>query len=93
MRRPPRRSAWCTDSTRRADSAYVVTQASRAIADSEKSVRVALRVDDFQVIKTASLQQGVIVSLVPANPRTPGGGGLVWVDAETFCPIILRLYE
>jgi len=52
-----------------------------------------LRVDDYQAITTASLEQGVIVSLVPANPRTRGGGGLVWVDTETLCPIILRLYE
>ncbi len=83
---------WCTDSTQRGDSAFIVRRAMEAIADSSES-RMALQVDGFQVIRTAHLEQGVIVSLVSANPATRGGGGLVWVDAETHCPIILRLYE
>ena len=64
----------------------------RAIAGSTRDSNL-LKVDDFQVIKTASLEQGIIVSLVLANPRIRGGGGLVWIDAETFCAIVLRLYE
>ena len=83
---------WCTDSTQKGDSAFVVARAVRAIADSTRNSN-PLKVDDIQVIKTASLKQGIIVSLVSANPRTLGGGGLVWIDAETFCAIVLRLYE
>ena len=91
-RRRPLAPAWCTDATQKGDSAFIVSRAIKAVTDSAGS-RIALKVDDFQVIKTASLEQGVLVSLVAANPHTRGGGGLVWVDAETLCPIILRLYE
>ena len=80
-------------STRKADSTYVISQATSAITDSAGTRAAPFVVDEYQVIKTASLEQGVIVSLVPANRHMRGGGGLVWVDAETFCPIVLRLYE
>ena len=90
--RPSIAPRWCTDSTQKGDSAFVVAQAVRAIADSTKDSN-PLKVDDFQVIETASLKLGIIVSLVSANPRTRGGGGLVWVDAETRCAIVLRIYE
>jgi len=89
--RPPA-PRWCTDATQKGDSAFIVSRAIKAVADSARN-RIALKVDDFQVIRTASLEQGVIVSLVAANPHARGGGGLVWVDTETLCPIILRLYE
>ncbi|SRR6266496_295928 len=90
-RRPPA-PGWCTDATQKGDSAFIVSRAIKVVTDSAGS-RIGLKVDDFQVIKTASLEQGVIVSLVAANPHTRGGGGLVWVDAETLCPMILRLYQ
>jgi len=89
----PVRPHWCTPSARKADSTYIVSQATKVIMDSAGTLAAPFRVDDYHVIKTASLEQGVIVSLVPTNPHTRGGGGLVWVDAETFCPIVLRFYE
>ena len=83
---------WCPDSSSRGDSASFAKQAMKALYDSAGGGD-ELTVDDFQVIRSRSISLGVIVSLVPKNPRTIGGGGLVWVDAETFCPIVLRQYE
>ena len=52
-----------------------------------------MKVNDYQIIKTSTLEQGVIVSVVVARPPVLGRGGLVWVDLETGCPIVLRRYE
>jgi len=76
------------------DSTFLVKQATAALTDSvTKRLGIAFRVDDFQTIKTASLEQGVIISLVVARPIVIGGGGLVWVDAETACATVLKRYE
>ena len=75
------------------DSSFFVRQARRALGDSAaEESRATLRADSYQVIVVESLEQGVIVSLVSRPPRL-GGGGLVWVDIETRCPIVLRRYE
>jgi hypothetical protein len=88
--RPP---AWC-NAGHTADSTSLVGQAIQALTDSTAGGDgTVLKVDDFQVVKTSSLEQGVIVSLVNARPHVRGGGGLVWVDIETSCAIVLRRYE
>ena len=76
------------------DSAFVVRQAIGALSDSvSKRQGFEFKVGQFQVIKTGILEQGIIVSLVVARPPVVGGGGLVWVDIETGCAIVLRHYE
>jgi len=90
--RPPFESGVCFDSTAKGDSAFVVAQAIRAFGHSVGGTD-SLRVAGFQVIADGSQSEGTIVRLGPRNPRTRGGGALVWVDGETFCAIVLRLYQ
>jgi hypothetical protein len=48
-----------------------------------------LRVDSIM-----HLQEGLVMRLTAAEPAvTVGGGGLVWVDAETGCATVLARYE
>ena len=42
---------------------------------------------------TREFNDGFLVTLTPADPHIEGGGGLVWVDAETGCVNVLRLYQ
>ena len=89
----------CADSAKRSDSTFVIRQAIRALKDSSRDSTVTLKVDDYLVIKTPrviatdTLEQGVIVNLVPANPSISGGGGLVWVAGETLCPMVVLLWK
>ena len=86
--------SWCTEPGRNVDSTFLIKQATAAVTDSvTKRLGIVFRVDDFQLIKTASLEQGVIISLVVARPIVRGGGGLVWVDTETACATVLKRYE
>jgi len=85
---------WCIGPDHRPDRSFVVRQAIGALSDSvSRRLGFEFKVDDYQIIKTATLEQGVIVSIVVARPPVLGGGGLVWVDVETGCPIVLRRYE
>src|SRR5574342_267193 len=82
---------WCIDPGHAPDSSFIVRQAIAVLSDSvTKRAGFVLKVADYQVIKTESLEQGVIVSVVVSSPSVLGGGGLVWVDVETGCPILLR---
>jgi hypothetical protein len=99
--RPPSASEACFDSTEKVDSAFAVAQAIQALrhsVGSTDSLKVAdfLKVTNYQVISEildARTINGTFVSLVPADPRMRGGGALVWVDGETFCAVVLRLYQ
>ena len=42
---------------------------------------------------TREFDEGVLVTLGPVDPHIEGGGGLVWVDAETGCVSVLKLYQ
>jgi len=85
---------WCIDPEHRPDSTFFARQAIGALSDSvTRRLGFELKVNDYQIIKTSTLEQGVIVSVVVARPPVLGGGGLVWVDLETGCPIVLRRYE
>ena len=91
---PTRAPSWCTDPTRMGDSTFVVDQARKALSDSvTRRLGFVYKVESYQAIETEHLLQGVIVSLVVTRPLVFGGGGLVWIDAETYCPIVLRRYE
>lgn len=73
------------DSSGVADSTYLVRQAQRALAD------MGLTVASFTVVTSNHGEQGVVISLV--DIQSVGGGGLVWVDFDTDCPIVLKGYE
>jgi|SRR5882672_8679097 len=75
----------------RVDSAFAVTQASRAL---EGFLPTGGSLEPYAV---EVVREGMLVSLVPVRPLVGGvvlgGGGLVWVDEDTGCPIVLRRYE
>lgn len=74
----------------RLDSLFVVTQARDILAQPE----LVLQVRSYRPIREEGVDLGLIISLVPGKqPPVAGGGGLVWVDLETGCPIVLRRYE
>ena len=97
----PLSPGYCIDSSQKGDSGFVVRQAIRAFGHSIgiiDSLKVAefqaeKRVIKFQAIKNGSQNDGVIVELEPADPNVGGGGALIWVDGETFCAVVLRLYQ
>jgi hypothetical protein len=50
----------------------------------------------FEIYSLKEIDGGFLVSLGPsqhAGSVMLGGGGLVWVDAETGCVSVLRLYQ
>jgi len=72
------------------DSTFLVTQARRALAQPG----LALEVSSYRWIRENGVELGLVISLVAGRqPAVVGGGGLVWVDVETGCPIVLRRYE
>jgi hypothetical protein len=77
---------WCVDPAG-VDSSVALEHARLALGDSTKQ----LRRDTVQAISFSGLEAGLMISFV--NPNSLGGGGLVWVDAETGCAIVLRRYE
>jgi|SRR5437867_2433528 len=88
----PIRADWCVAQGATVDSVFVVAQALSIVEDTllplqPYSIR---RVEEH--VGGVSLLQGFLVSLMPTRP-TLGGGGLVWVDSETGCPILLERYE
>jgi len=74
----------CDKTAIHVDSAFAVNQARRALGDflSEDPNLVPFRVE--------IVTHGVIVSLVSKRPTGTGGGGLVWIDRDNGCPIVLR---
>ena len=93
-RLPPIRPDWCVARNERVDSAFAVAHAQQALEDS----LVPLKPDSVRTVGMQSLLDGLpmfegfLVTLVPTRPML-GGGGLVWVDGETGCVIVLRRYE
>ena len=50
----------------------------------------------FTIFSMTQVEEGFLVSLGPAPQGggiTLGGGGLVWVDGESGCISVLRLYQ
>jgi hypothetical protein len=77
---------WCITQGRSVDSAYAFDQARVALAPSPPLVLVARSVDH--------VPEGMLLRMVVSEPRgTRGGGGLVWVNVETGCAIVLIRYE
>jgi hypothetical protein len=55
---------------------------------------MTLEPNNIQPVRAEGIELGLLISLrVAAPPNLVGGGGLVWVDLETGCAIVLRRYE
>jgi hypothetical protein len=83
---PQRAAHWCNTTGRTIDSAFAVDQA-----------RTAFQTDTARFVLAPStidrVKEGLLVRLVVTEPRGTLGGGLVWVDTETGCAIVLIRYE
>jgi hypothetical protein len=75
---------WCVGSNTVVDSAFVIDQATHAIPGTAPS---SLKPSGIREV-----EEGFLVSVVHVRP-TLGGGGLVWVNRESGCPIVLIHYE
>lgn len=81
---------WCIAREQELDSTLAVAQARRALGQHD----IALEPDSIQVIRGKGIELGLLISLVAGGrSNVLGGGGLVWVDIETGCPIVLLRYE
>ena len=78
---------WCVEAHGVVDSSFAVGQA-RGALEGRSSMTPGLSARAITVT-----EEGLIISLVVKEPRGTGGGGLVWVDGETGCAIILKRYE
>jgi len=83
---------WCLPQGATVDSALAVKQALNVMADTS----LPLEPHSFQRVEdhvgNLSFLQGFLVSVIPTRPSL-GGGGIVWVDAGSGCPIVLHHYE
>ncbi len=80
----------CASLGRAIDSTFLVEQAQASLQEPG----VPLKPDHFTPVVEKGIELGVLISLVGADARSGvGSGGLVWVDIETGCAIILRPYE
>jgi len=90
---------WCVVPGSTVDSTFAVAQARSLFASSELPLKphsvqqVVARVVGKDSSVSLTLPEGWLVRLVPAEPNTLGGGGLVWVHGATGCPILLIRYE
>ncbi len=90
---------WCVVPGSTVDSTFAVTQARSVFTSSELPLkphsveRVVARLSGKDSSVSFSFPEGWLVRLMPVEPNTLGGGGLVWVDGATGCPILLLHYE
>ena len=86
----PSRALSCAPPGRTIDSVFAVEQARGVLAQPG----VTLEPRSIQPIRDQGIELGLLIGLAVGQPRNVvGGGGLVWVDVETGCPIVLRRYE
>lgn len=93
--RPPRQ---CNPVGGVVDSVIAVAQARRILESSlvplrPQSVEPVVAVVAKDSSSAFRLNEGFLVRLVAASKNVLGGGGLVWVDGETACPILLIRYQ
>lgn len=80
----------CVTAEQNVDSSFVLAQARRALSPAGRELVPTM----VQPVQDQGIELGVLVSLIIAGPNAPvGGGGLVWVDIDSGCPIVLRRYE
>jgi hypothetical protein len=63
----------------------MIEQARIALSDHDTSI--SLRPDSV-----GRVGGGLVVRMLPAKPIV-GGGGLVWIDLETACAMVLKRFE
>jgi hypothetical protein len=86
----PSSNQTCIASGSSVDSTFATEQALRAMAPSELTLAPRL----VQPVRDQGIELGLLISLTVTEPRnTVGGGGLVWIDLESGCAIVLRRYE
>lgn len=69
------------------DSSYAVAVASRALRDRGS-------VGDLRISSFERRQDGFLITLENVSPEHRfGGSGLLWVDGESGCAILLHAYE
>jgi hypothetical protein len=90
----PLRPDWCIGANARVDSAFALGQAQHVLADTLLPLKaVSVRpVGPQSLLDGMPIFEGFLVSLVPTRLML-GGGGLVWIDGETGCPVVLKGYE
>ena len=66
------------------DSSFAVIRAKEALGDS------VFGRDFLALFKLERVEKGMVISLVPREPSTIDGGGLVWVDRDNGCAVVLR---
>lgn len=90
---------WCVVPGSTVDSTFAVAQAKTLFVASSLTLKAysVEQVVAHVVGRGSSViidhPEGWLVRLAPVNPNTLGGGGLVWVDGETGCPMLLIHYE
>ncbi len=90
---------WCVVPGSKVDSTFAVAQARSLFASSALSLKpdsveqVAARLVGRDSSVSVNFPEGWLIRLVPVQPNTLGGGGLVWVNGATGCPILLIHYE
>jgi len=90
---------WCVVPGSNVDSTFAVAQARSLFASSDLVLkphsveRVVARLVGKDSSVSLSFPEGWLVRLMPVEPNTLGGGGLVWVDGATGCGILLLHYE
>ena len=95
----PVAAPWCVVPGRDVDSALAVAQALQLFDCSSLPVepqsveRVVARVVAKGSSVSLSVPEGWLVRFAPVAKLTLGGGGLVWVNGATGCPILLIRYE
>src|SRR5438105_15726735 len=77
---------WCVAQSQRVDSSFAVAQATDAIAGHYLSA-------GYKPVRIEQARDGMLISLVPERPQGTRGGGLIWVDGETGCAMVLKRYE
>jgi hypothetical protein len=98
-RQPPVTTPWCVVPGSAVDSAFAVAQArhlfdASSLALKPQSVeRVVARLAVKDSSVSLSVPEGWLVRLMPVAKGALGGGGLVWVNGATGCPMLLIQYE
>ena len=93
-RRTPIRPDWCVAANERVDSTFAVERAREVLEDTLLPLKPASvrTVGEQSLLDGLPMFEGFLVTLAATRPVL-GGGGLVWVDGETGCPILLKRYE
>jgi len=100
--RPPSPVPWCVTPGSEVDSTFAVAQARTLFVSNEPPLkphsvqRVIAHLEGKNPKDSTfslDLPEGWLVRLMPVTPNTLGGGGLVWVNGATGCPILLIHYE